>query len=72
MSREGGHTTAHDDLLGFIEVRPIFRNERAQWDQLMQEHHYLGFRSMAGESLRYAAGFQDRWLALLVWCVQAP
>ncbi len=37
----------------------------------MREHHCQGFRSMAGESLRYAAVFQDQWLALLGWSAAA-
>ncbi len=37
----------------------------------MREHHYLGFRSFVGESLRYVAEWQGRWVALLGWCSAA-
>jgi len=71
MAHETDHPIAHDELLRSVEVRPIFRSERAQWDRLMREHHYLGFRSMVGESVRYVAVFQEQWLALLGWCAAA-
>lgn len=54
-----------------LEVRPITREERAQWDRLMRQHHYLGFNSMVGESLRYVALHQGQWLALIGWCAAA-
>ncbi len=63
--------TAQSELLRSVEVRPILRSERSQWDELMQKHHYLGFRSMVGESLRYVALYQEQWLALLGWCAAA-
>jgi len=37
----------------------------------MREHHYLGLRSFVGESLRYVAEWQGRWVALLGWCSAA-
>jgi Druantia protein DruA/DDE_Tnp_1-associated/Transposase DDE domain len=54
-----------------MEVRPIKREERIAWDRLMREHHYLGFHSMVGESLRYVAVHQDQWLALIGWSAAA-
>ncbi|MGC8494875.1 MAG: ISAs1 family transposase [Syntrophobacteraceae bacterium] len=54
-----------------LEVRPITREERCLWDRLMREHHYLGFRAMVGESLRYVALHQGQWLALLGWSAAA-
>jgi hypothetical protein len=55
------------DVVRGVEVRPVSAAEQSLWDGLMQEHHYLGFQGMIGESLRYAAVHQDRWLALLGW-----
>ena len=52
-------------------VRPIIANERSAWDILMAEHHYLGFRSLVGESIRYVAEIHGRWVALLGWCAAA-
>jgi hypothetical protein len=55
------------DLVRGVEVRLVNAAELTLWDRLMAEHHYLGFRGMIGESLRYVAVHQDRWLALLGW-----
>lgn len=54
-----------------VEVRPVSAEEKPCWDELMQRHHYLGFRGMIGESLRYVAVHEDRWVALLGWCSAA-
>lgn len=55
------------EIVRAVEVRPVSAAEQPRWDGLMQEHHYLGFQGMIGESLRYAAVYRDRWLALLGW-----
>jgi len=54
-----------------LVVRPILSDERDVWDGLMSEHHYLGFKSLIGSSIRYVATIQDRWLALLGWSAAA-
>lgn len=51
-----------------VVVRPIEAVERSRWDGLMAEHHYLGFRSLVGESVRYVAEVKGRWVALSGWC----
>ncbi|MHB1625934.1 MAG: Druantia anti-phage system protein DruA [Candidatus Dormibacteria bacterium] len=33
----------------------------------MAAHHYLGFRTLVGESLKYVAEQDGSWLALLGW-----
>ena len=50
-----------------IQVRPILMEERKRWNALMQAHHYRGFRTLAGRTLRYVATIDDRWVALLGW-----
>ena len=55
------------DVLRRLEVRPIRPEERAAWDALVEEHHYLGLRSLFGTTLRYVAAIEGRWLALLGW-----
>jgi GNAT superfamily N-acetyltransferase len=50
-----------------IIVRPVRHEERGRWRQLMQTHHYLGLRSIVGQSLWYVALFQEQWVALLGW-----
>ena len=52
-----------------VTVRPVRGEaERARWDTLMRDHHYLGFRGMIGNSLRHVAERSDGvWVALLGW-----
>ncbi|MBW1817138.1 MAG: DUF4338 domain-containing protein [Deltaproteobacteria bacterium] len=38
---------------------------------LMAKHHYLGFKSLVGKSIRYIAGMQGQWVALLGWSAAA-
>jgi hypothetical protein len=54
--------------LGSVQVRLLKAGEQCRWEGLMREHHYLGFRGLVGESLRYVAEWQGRWVALLGWC----
>ena len=37
-----------------VEVRLVRGEERRRWDELMERHHYLGFRQFAGRG--FAAG----------------
>ncbi len=53
--------------LADVEVRLVDPSERLLWDDLMDTHHYLGFRRFAGRGLRYAATWKGRWLALAGW-----
>ena len=50
-----------------VIVRPVRYEERARWRQLMNAHHYLGFRPIVGESLWYVATSAEQWVALLGW-----
>lgn len=50
-----------------VEVRLVTASERSLWNSLMKRYHYLGFHSLIGQSLRYVATHEDRWLALLGW-----
>ena len=54
--------------LNRLVVRPITDRERDMWDRLMKEHHYLGFKHLVGESIRYVALLDDRWVGLLGFC----
>lgn len=54
-----------------VHVRPVCADERLRWDELMARHHYLGFRQMPGESVRYVAEHRGEWLALLGWASAA-
>lgn len=53
--------------LSEVEVRMAWPEERPLWDALMDEHHYLGFRHLAGRGMRYVATFRGRWLGLAAW-----
>lgn len=50
-----------------LVVRPIQPQEVLRWNQLMSTHHYLGFRKLVGESIKYVAELQNEWVALLGW-----
>lgn len=50
-----------------LEVRMIKPAEEDRWDQLMKEHHYLGFERLSGETLKYVAEKDGEWVALLGW-----
>lgn len=60
------------DLM-MLTVRPVRdAAEQAEWDRLMDQHHYLGFRGMVGGGLRHVAETPDgAWVALLGWCAGA-
>jgi hypothetical protein len=59
--------THHCELVRHVEVRLAASAERALWNRLMKQHHYLGFQSLVGQSLRYVAVHEGQWLALLGW-----
>ena len=54
-----------------VIVRPILSVERCHWDALMDNHHYLGFKSLVGRSIRYVAEVHNHWIALLGWASAA-
>lgn len=54
-----------------VVVRPIRADERATFDRLLIEQHYLGSSVLVGEALRYVATDGERWLALLGWSAAA-
>ena len=41
--------------------------EEALWNKLIVKHHYLKEHRMVGESLRYVAKVNGKWVALLGW-----
>lgn len=60
-------TAIDSSSLKSLTVRPILAVEREAWDRLMTQHHYLGFRSIVGESLRYVAILQGQLVGLVGW-----
>ncbi len=53
--------------LNSVIVRPILAAEAQRWAELMQSHHYLGYRGIAGRALRYVASIEGQWVALIGW-----
>lgn len=54
-----------------VFVRPVGRFEEQHYQQLMQEHHYLGCLPKIGETLWYIALWRDQWVALLSFSAAA-
>lgn len=48
-------------------MRTVRPDEEQRWNDLMREHHYLGFRNFCGNRLRQVAVHGERWLGLLGW-----
>lgn len=48
-------------------VRIIRHDEESLWNELMATHHYLGFRQLVGESIKYVAEIKGEWVALMGW-----
>lgn len=48
-------------------VRPISSEEKSRWIDLMDAHHYLGFRQLVGTYICYVALLKGQWVALLGW-----
>lgn len=46
-----------------LTVRPIISAELGRFDELLDKHHWLGHR-LIGETMRYVAIEDDRWVAL--------
>jgi hypothetical protein len=52
-------------------VQPVGRLEEHRYQELMQEHHYLGRLPKISETLWYIALWQDQWVALLSFSAAA-
>ncbi len=48
-------------------VRPITSEEKSRWIDLMDAHHYLGFKQLVGTYICYVAHLKGEWVALLGW-----
>ncbi len=58
---------ARDLDLRAIEVRLLRGGEWDRFRSLIEEHHYLGYEPIIGESLCYVAVEGSEWVALLGW-----
>ena len=50
-----------------VVIRPAAPKDEARWNQLIRKHHYLKEHRMVGESLKYVAKLDGKWVALLGW-----
>lgn len=62
---------ADAETLARVTIRLIEPAEKAQWDALICERHYLQNANLVGRQLRYVAELDGRWIALLGWNVAA-
>jgi len=58
-------------LLDGVQVRLVRPEERARFDQMIVEGHYLHSAQFVGEQMRYVAEYQNQWVALLIWSAGA-
>jgi hypothetical protein len=54
-------------LLSAVTVRLIAESERARFDEFLETEHYLKNPAAVGQVLRYAAEYEGRWVALLMF-----
>jgi hypothetical protein len=54
--------------LGLVDLKPV-RNTKLEplYNSLIQQHHYLGYRQIVGNHLKYIAFIGDRPVACLGW-----
>ena len=57
--------------LSAITVRPIKPKEEMRFQELMEQHHYLGKLPKIGHSIRYVALWNNHWVALLSFSAAA-
>ena len=54
-----------------IRVQPVAREEERRYQELMNEHHYLGDLPKISETLWYVALCRDHWVALITFSAAA-
>ena len=54
-----------------VVVRPVRCFEELRYQDLMRQHHYLGFLPKIGETLWYVATWREEWVALLSFSASA-
>ncbi|HOX59981.1 MAG TPA: ISAs1 family transposase [Candidatus Paceibacterota bacterium] len=59
-------------VLDELQVVLVPAQQKAKWDRLVGQHHYLKSARLVGEQLRYAVtDASGRWLALIGWSAPA-
>ena len=62
---------AESDVLNRVTVRLMSADELGRFNYHLQEDHYLESSRLAGQSLRYVAEVDGRWVALLTFSAPA-
>jgi len=66
------HTFAHEpEILKRVTVRLLREEERARFDMLLEQKHYLCSARMVGRTLRYVAELDGEWVALACFSAAA-
>jgi hypothetical protein len=63
--------TSESCVLDRVTVRLLREDEREPFDAFLREHHYLESSTLVGQSLRYVAEVEGRWVALLAFSAPA-
>ena len=72
MKKEAWKSYADAEILARVRVRLIEPEEKARWDELICQRHYLGNANLVGRQLRYVAELDSgQWIALLGWNIAA-
>jgi hypothetical protein len=70
MSKES--SASGKQILGQINVRLLLESERARFDELLEQRHYLKSARVGGRSLRHVAELNGEWIALVCFSGAAP
>jgi hypothetical protein len=54
-----------------VVVRLVRSGEQPRYQELLREHHYLGWLPKIGETLWYVATWREQWVALLSFSASA-
>lgn len=65
------NTLPEADVLSRVRVRLIEPAERAAFDRMLRQEHYLQSSRLLGQSLRYVAELEGEWLALATFSAPA-
>ncbi len=52
-------------------VQVVGTEKELLWNEMVQKHHYLGFKQLLGKRLKYLAFIEERPVAALSWSAPA-
>jgi len=68
MKKEPQEPAFHDR----VQVRLINEEERARFDEMLEQEHYLHSARLGGRTMRYVAEVEGQWVALIAFSGAAP